>query len=230
MKKIEEIRVNDKYHIGGVLGSIFLNHMGDYSMGNEVNILGIQFHFEDLVDNIIDIGFNHNNTYNLFYMHVNISQKHFESLENKTKIEFICKCIYKALLEWAKKFNLPEEPIHLANKKIIANDFFCESSKKYKSKNKKYTCSIEYRYEFESTTYRLNVLDNNTKEIRKYVICNKKYFKDNELMKTDYMKWLNTPRTLKVTGWINENEFEMNWGEEKFIFNILTTEINILMV
>lgn len=225
MKKIEEIRVVESYHIGGVLGSSFLKYMGDYSMGDEVNILGIEFHYKDLVDDQITITFNHNNTYNLYYMHVGVSKEYFKALEDYAKIEFICSCIYKALIEWAKKYNLPEEPIHIANKKIISDEYFYESSKKYKSKNKKYTCAIEYRHEFDSKTYRLNVLDNNTKEIRKYFICNKKYFKDDELMKTDYMKWLKTPRTLKATGWINENEFEMTWGDEKYIFNTDTKEV-----
>lgn len=231
MKKIEEIRIagnSPATSIGGVLGSLFLKYMGDYSMGDEVNVLGIEFHYKDSVDDSITIAFNHNNTYNLYYMHIDISKKYFENLADYNKIEFVCDCIYKALVAWATKFNLPEEPIHIANKKIIADEYFYESSKKYKSKNKKYTCSIEYRHEFDSKTYRLIFLDNKTKEVSRFFVCNKKYFKDNELMKTDYMKWLRTPRTLKVIGWINEDEFEMNWGEDKYIFNSKTKDINVV--
>jgi hypothetical protein len=226
MKKIEEIRVVDKTHIGGPLGMSFLKYMGNYSMGSEVNILGIQFYYEDLIDDSIKITFNHNNTYNLYYMHINVSEIYFENLTDYAKIEFICSCIYRGLLEWAKKFNLAEEPIHIANQKIIAGEYFFESFKKYKSKNKKYVCSIEYRYECDSKTYRLILFNKQSKEVHRYFVCNKKDFKDDELMNTDYMKWLNTPRTLKVKGWINENEFEMYWGEEKYLFNVNSKEIN----
>ena len=230
MKKIEEIRVvgssddSPIANIGGNLGVSFLKYMGNYSMANDVNVLGIQFNFKELISDSADISFNNNSTYNLYYMHIGISKRYFESLNSYEKIKFTCKCIYKGLLHWAMRFNLPVEPIHVANQKIIKDEYFSEKAKKYTSKNRRYICSIEIRYEYDSTSYRLKFVDNKLKQIERYFICNKKYFKDDELMKNDYMKWLNTPRTLKVTGWVN-NEFVMMWGDETYIFKIGGKEI-----
>lgn len=232
MKIIEEIRIAGSTdgspiaNIGGSLGLLFLKYMGNYSMDNEINVLVIQTSLKKQSDEF-EILLNDVNTYNLYFIYTRISETYFNLLSNHEKIEFICKSIYISLLEWAKKFNLPEEPIHIANKIIIEKEYFTETSKKYKSKNKQYTAGIEYRYEFDLVTYRLIILDNKTNEESRFFICNKQYFKDNELMKTDYMKWLKTPRTLKVTGWINENEFEMYWGEEKYVFNSDKKEIKI---
>ncbi|WOC53114.1 hypothetical protein BPO_p0031 (plasmid) [Bergeyella porcorum] len=232
-KNIEEIRVNGEGmdspigRIGLNLGYLFLKYMGgNYSMGKEVNILGIQFSFEiESTNDNIEILFNHNNTYNLYYIHCTISKHYFNQLEDFEKIVFICQCVYMSLLEWAKKFNLPLNPIHDANKRIIEEEYFVEKKQKYKSKNKKYTCGIEYRNEYAFQTYRLIVEDSARKEKSYYFVCQKDYFRDDELMKTDILKWLDTPRDLKVTGWVSEKEFEMKWGDEKYIFDIDTKKI-----
>lgn len=226
MKKIEEIRIvgSPIDDIGGNLGFLFLKHIGNYSMDNEINVLVIQTSLIRTLKEILEVMLNDVNTYNLYFIYARISESYYSSLSDYEKIEFTCKCIYKGLLKWAMKFNLPVEPIHVANQKIIKDEYFSEKAKKYTSKNRRYICSIEIRYEYDSTSYRLKFVDNNLKQIERYFICNKKYFKDDELIKNDYMKWLNTPRTLKVAGWAN-NEFVMMWGDETYIFKIGGKEI-----
>lgn len=227
MKKIEEVRIANEKEIGTMglnLGYLFLKYMGDYRMDNEINILVLQISLKEMEDKL-EVLPNDVNTYNLYFIYCHISKYYYENLYNWEKLTFLCECIYSSLLEWAKKFSLPQKPITYAYEKIIASEYFVERNKKYKSKNRKYTCWIEYRNEYHFRTYRLVFQNNKSNEISKYFICEKVYFKDDELMQTDYMKWLNSPRDLKITGWIDNENFEMYWGEEKYIFNAETKTI-----
>lgn len=231
MKKIEEIRIageSDRSRtatIGMNFGYLFLKYMGDgYTMGKEVNILVIQASFREQNEQV-GILPNDVSTYNLYFIYTRISKEYFHQLDDFEKLEFICKCVYLSLLEWAERFDQPLEPIHNAYKKIIEDEYFLEKTQKYKSKNKKYTCRLEYRNEYSFVTFRLIVEDNKTKERAHYFVCEKEYFRDDELMKTDFMKWLEMPRDLKVSGWTSDVEFEMTWGEERYVFNTERKEI-----
>ena len=233
MKKIEEIRIagstdGDRVATMGMnFGYLFLKYMGDYHMNKEINIVVIQITKKDIGCKKYEILLNDVNTYNLYFIYTRISMSYYGSLNNFDKLIFVCEVIYKSILEWAEKYDLPIEPINVAYKKIKDEEYFLEKKKKYTSRNKKYTCGLEYRNELEFRTYRLVVSSNETNEIKKYFITEKTYTDYRHLMEIDPINWFTYPGELKAKGWVNNEEFEMYWGdEEKYIFNIKKEKLN----
>ena len=232
-KKIEDIRIAEPHTniinkrvlgMGHVITQLFYRYIGDYYM-EDVNIIGIYITVSEYDKNYHILPTDDSHSYNLKHLYTYINEKYLLSLNDYDKMKLVGELIYKSLIDLAVYNSLPLEPIDEAYKKIIETDYFYEPQKKYKSKNKKYTCWLEYRKEYTICTYRLGFM-NNDGEIKRFLVRAKEYSNYDNYDKTDYIKFLLLPRELKVTGWISSIEFEMYWGEEeKYIFNAEKEEV-----
>lgn len=229
-KKIERISIADQSlvsDIGSNITYLFWKYMGAYYM-EDVNVIVLHITVLNYDNDYYIFPVDESHTYNLKHLYIRIDEKFlfFESDYNKMKL--VGELIYKALLDLAVYNSLPTEPIEKAYKKIIETDYYQEKEKKYKSKNRKYTCWLEYRNEYSICTYRLGFTNNKNEDVKYFIIRAKEYpnYDGLALEKEDYMKWIKLPRFLKVTGWINNSEFEMYWGdEEKYIFDAEKEEV-----
>ena len=229
-KKIERISIADESLISNIaqnIAHLFCEYMGDYHIDN-IDVIVIHITVSNYDSNYYIIPSDESRTYNLKHLYIRIDEKFFLSLSDYDKIKLAGELIYKSITDLAIYNSLPLEPINDAYKRIIETDFYLVKDKKYKSPKKKYTCWLEYRNEFSICTYRLGFIGVNGK-IKYFIVRAKEYPNYNllvELKEKDYLKWLKLPKFLKVSGWINDTEFEMYWGEEeRYIFDAEKEEI-----
>lgn len=226
-KKIERISIADSNIVSNIASNItysFWEYIGDYYM-EDIDIIVIHLTVSDYDKDFYIFPSDESHTYNLKHLYARIDEKYLLSLEDYDKMKLVCEIIYKSLLDLAIYYSAPIEPIDIAYKKIQEVDFYLKKDGKYKSKNKKHTCWLEYRNEYTNCTYRLGFM-NKEGLIKYFTVRSKEYPNYEALEKVDYMKWLKAPRFLKITGWISNTEFEMYWGEEeKYIFDTEKEEV-----
>lgn len=237
-KELKEIRVSNwglSSEIGSrfsqlstFIGWLYIKKLGSYKTDN-TEILLILMYEDKFVDEKLE-RFVKGKKIDGFIGETNyyFSVEEFLRRDNEGKFLFLLDAIHEACLKYMEYFSMPTDSLLKAYMDLKGSDFFVShSSKPILSKNRKIELNVDLRVDYDLKTYRLSIIDRKTGIVKKLIVCEKKAFFRFDFPDLSISEVLKIPKTLRLDGWINENEYQMSWGKEKYIYNIISEQIDL---
>lgn len=236
MGKIEDVRiigleVNSIYStLGGDWGIVYWRYLKQYQTIYKKSVaISLVFSEEEQIQTNFKISLPTKPIEGMLFIGIKHKPIDF-SLRTEEEIRaWVAHGVLLALTTWSIKMGIPQKPLQLIDIQLKKKEYFLPSTKEYKLRRQPYICWIEYRRGIRKKAFRLVVQNLATTSFSYYFVCSKEYFQDHNLKEYDYSSWMEqATRTLEPVGWISKSEFEMRWGDERYIFDLDREEVSLI--
>jgi hypothetical protein len=211
--------------MGEAISSMLLRGMGKYAI-KDTNVLLIHFRADTKfkpADEFYNIGCKING--NIGSAFVFFDKKYFFDHNDDGKRKYILDRIKYAMMQYAQRFDLEKETIEKAYDYVENSNYLVKNSEVFKTKDKKYQVQLFIKVNYQSKEYWLQVTDIVNNKVELFIVCQKENFFGVEHPELTIYDLLEITQTMKILGWVDQNNFQMCWGNEEFLFNLTEKKI-----